>query len=217
MTTANPKRIGLFQVQIIGEPQVIQKKDGTSFTKYKVSGMDMDKGVEETFEVGSEQIHRLELGEVYDIECNPPSGNYPPTVRRGDGAITHVNMSSENIPAPALAPAPVTAPAPAPAPIAAPQVAASSAVAPPKLSISERHREWNVIAREAPRIADERVRTKVDLLLAGKLHSDDGSPIDAITTGTLEMWYGKELETYWIQVVEMIRNHTGAEFGGFND
>jgi hypothetical protein len=126
-------------------------------------------------------------------------------------------MSSENIPAPALAPAPVTAPAPAPAPIAAPQVAASSAVAPPKLSISERHREWNVIAREAPRIADERVCTKVDLLLAGKLHSDDGSPIDAITTGTLEMWYGKELETYWIQVVEMIRNHTGAEFGGFND
>ena len=77
MTTANPKRIGMFQVQIIGDPQVIQKKDGTSFTKYKVSGMDMDKGVEETFEVGSEKIHRLELGEVYDIECNPPSGNYP--------------------------------------------------------------------------------------------------------------------------------------------
>ena len=214
MTTANIKRIGLFQVQIIGEPQVIQKKDGTSFTKYKVSGMDLTEGVEETFEVGSEQIHKLALGEVYDIECNPPSGNFPPTVRRGDGAITHVNMAEENILAPTPAPAPVTAPA---APVAAPQVVASTAVTPPKLSISERHREWNVIAREAPRIADERVRTKVDLILAGKLYNEAGATVEGVTEGTLEMWYDQELEKYWLQVVQMIRNHTGADFGGFND
>jgi hypothetical protein len=215
MTTANPKRIGMFQVQIIGEPQVIQKKDGTSFTKYKVSGMDMTQGVEETFEVGSEQIHRLELGEVYDIECNPPQGTFPPTVRRGDGAITHVNMAEENIPAPALTPTPVTAPAILYT--TAETRVASSAVAPPKLSISERHREWNVIAREAPRIANERVRTKVDLLMAGKLCGDDGAPVDAITMETLRMWYDRELNEYWEQVKSIILWNTGSKFGGFND
>lgn len=210
MTTANIKRIGLFQVQIIGEPQVIQKKDGTSFTKYKVSGMDLTEGVEETFEVGSEQIHKLALGEVYDVECNPPSGNFPPTVRRGDGAITHVNMAEENIPAPTPAPAPVIAPA------AAPQVVASTAVTPPKLSVSDRYKSWGFLAQEGSRIANYRVRVKVDLILAGKLYGSDGA-VEAITEGTLEMWYEKELKIYWEQVKHFILWNTGAEFGGFND
>lgn len=183
-----------FQITAITDEPRATSNPQHSF--HTVNGIDLQTGVDHKFDVHIRNRPIIQVNGVYEIEYDqlPPDR---PTWTATISKITPVNAAQgvAKVPNPASTPAPaVQSQTPAPqAPNPAPQAPSGF----PKPGLDGRYREWNSNHRTAMMQATDRVRMKVDLVLAGKLYNDQGELMDGVKEGVLTNWLIEEFNNYW--------------------
>jgi len=195
-----------FEISTISDEARATKNPQHSF--YKVNGRDLDSGVDCVFDLHIRNRPIAQVGATYkiDYEQLPADSTWTPTIN----TITPLGGGSQvvsKVPNPAsIAPPVVLTPTPAPQ--------ATTGFAKPDLG--GRFTQWNSNHRTAMMQATDRVRIKVDLVLAGKLYNDQGEPFGAIRDSTLANWYIEEFNNYWTSLAIQNQDVEDAfgQFGG---
>lgn len=179
-----------FEISTISDEARATKNPQHSF--YKVNGRDLDTGVDCVFDLHIRNRPIAQVGATYKIDYEelPEGSTWTPTIN----TITPLGGGAQvvaKVPNPASTAAPVQAPAPTPPP--APQATTGFA----KPDLGGRFTQWNTNHRTAMMQATERVRMKVDLVLAGKLYNDQGEVLDGVKESVLTNWIVEEFNNYW--------------------
>ena len=149
----------------------------------------------------------LEVGSTYELvlKANPtPDGDYyTPSVDEKPVLVT-----GGATPSPAK-PSKKPAPTPAPAPVVSEQQTAGR-----RPELNARWVQFSTHSRTAQMQATERVGQYIQLAIAGRLVTDEDEPVQSIRKSTIEEWYSKEVDRYWVELEQREPNDV---FGNLKD